>query len=39
MRENSQLLNSLFESDCKKEKINEITEKIIGCSYKVMNIK
>lgn len=31
------LISALFEDDDGKDKINEITEEIIGCSYKVMN--
>ena len=31
------LLKSLFVQDDEKDRINEITEKIIGCAYKVMN--
>lgn len=33
----SSLLQSLFENDQNQEKINLITEKIIGCAYKVAN--
>ena len=33
----SSLLQSPFESDQTQEKINSITEKIIGCAYKVAN--
>lgn len=33
----SSLLQSLFENDQKQEQINLITEKIIGCAYKVAN--
>jgi len=33
----SGLLKSLFENDDSKEEINRITEKIIGCAYKVAN--
>lgn len=33
----SSLLQSLFEDDKNQEKINLITEKIIGCAYKVAN--
>jgi GxxExxY protein len=31
------LLKSLFVKDNEMEHVNEITEKIIGCAYKVMN--
>ncbi len=39
MEENnkSDLLKSLFETDDSKAEINRITEKIIGCAYKVAN--
>ncbi len=39
MEENnkSDLLKSLFETDDSKDEINRITEKIIGCAYKVAN--
>lgn len=38
MEENkSGLLKTLFEDDDSKDKINLITEKIIGCAYKVAN--
>ncbi len=33
----SGLLKSLFENDGSKDEINRITEKIIGCAYKVAN--
>lgn len=33
----SGLLNALFEDDLSKDEINRITEKIIGCAYKVSN--
>ena len=33
----SNLLKSLFEVDVSKNEINSITEKIIGCAYKVSN--
>ncbi len=33
----SGLLKSLFENDDSKDEINQITEKIIGCAYKVSN--
>jgi GxxExxY protein len=33
----SDLLKSLFVQDVIQDKINDITEKIIGCAYKVMN--
>ena len=33
----SDLLKSLFEDDVSKGEINRITEKIIGCAYKVAN--
>jgi hypothetical protein len=33
----SSLLHSLFENDPNQEKINLITERIIGCAYKVAN--
>jgi GxxExxY protein len=35
--EKSELLKSLFAQDDKQDKINDITERIIGCAYKVMN--
>jgi GxxExxY protein len=37
MTEKSDLLKSLFAQDDKQDKINDITERIIGCAYKVMN--
>jgi GxxExxY protein len=37
MSEKSDLLKSLFVQDVIQDKINDITEKIIGCAYKVMN--
>lgn len=38
MEENkSNLLKALFEDDDSKDEINRITEKIIGCAYKVSN--
>ena len=37
MDEHSVLLKSLFEKDNKLEQVNAITEKIIGCAYKVAN--
>ncbi len=37
MSEKSELLKSLFAQDVNQDKINDITEKIIGCAYKVMN--
>lgn len=37
MTENSSLLKSLFISNDELDKINLITDKIIGCAYKVMN--
>jgi GxxExxY protein len=37
MSEKSDLLKSLFVQDVNQDKINDITEKIIGCAYKVMN--
>lgn len=33
----SNLLKVLFEEDDSKDQINLITEKIIGCAYKVSN--
>jgi len=33
----SNLLKTLFETDDSKDEINRITEKIIGCAYKVAN--
>lgn len=33
----SGLIKALFEKDDEKDKVNVITEKIIGCAYKVMN--
>jgi len=37
MESKSKLLSSLFEKDENLKRINKITEKIIGCAYKVMN--
>ncbi len=33
----SDLIKALFEKDDSKDEINLITEKIIGCAYKIMN--
>jgi hypothetical protein len=33
----SGLLKTLFEDDDSKDEINRVTEKIIGCAYKVAN--
>ena len=35
--DNLNLIQNLLESDKSKEAINQITEKIIGCAYKVSN--
>lgn len=37
MDDKTDLIKALFEEDGGKDKINSITEKIIGCAYKVMN--
>lgn len=37
MDKNPGLITALFERDSEKVTINGITEKIIGCAYKVMN--
>ncbi len=37
MSEKSDLLKSMFVKDPESDKLDEITEKIIGCAYKVMN--
>ena len=37
MEGKSELLKSLFEKDSEQDKINAVTEQIIGCAYKVMN--
>ena len=37
MDDRSSLLKSLFVQDDEKDRINDFTEKIIGCAYKVMN--
>ena len=37
MEKKSELLKSLFEKDEMQNRINLITEQIIGCAYKVMN--
>ena len=37
MDSKTDLVKVLFEKDDEKDKINVITEKIIGCAYKVMN--
>lgn len=37
MEGKSELMRALFDIDDEKDKINAITEKIIGCAYKVMN--
>jgi GxxExxY protein len=37
MVKESDLLKSLFVQDAEKDAINEITERIIGCAYNVMN--
>jgi GxxExxY protein len=37
MNEKSDLLKSMFVKDSESDKLDEITEKIIGCAYKIMN--
>jgi GxxExxY protein len=37
MNEKSNLLKSMFVKDSESDKLDEITEKIIGCAYKIMN--
>lgn len=37
MNEKSNLLKSLFVKDSEGDKLDEITEKVIGCAYKIMN--
>jgi len=37
MGEKTNFIEELFEKDGEKDKINAITEKIIGCAYKVAN--
>ena len=37
MEGKNDLIKALFEKDDEKNEINSITEKIIGCAYKVMN--
>jgi GxxExxY protein len=36
-KDNPNLIQKLFDSDNTKEPVNQITEKIIGCAYKVSN--
>jgi GxxExxY protein len=36
-KDKSNLLKALFENDDSKDEINLITEKIIGCAYKISN--
>ena len=37
MKGKSNLMKSLFENDSELDEINKLTEKIIGCAYKVSN--
>ncbi len=37
MSEGFGLIGALFEKDVERDRINAVTEKIIGCAYKVMN--